>query len=91
MEKNPQKGLHRSVSQLEILQNKTIDPVSGRYIEDVNTGVNDIHSASDNVEESIDDETRKNLSLAFVENISGSAGQACKSQNRPSESGESGL
>ena len=81
MEKIPKKRLQRSLSQLEILRNKTIDPVTGKYIEDVNTGIDDIHSTSQNVDESIDDDTRKNLSLAFVENVSRSAGQGCKSQN----------
>jgi len=73
MEKIPKKRLQRSLSQLEILRNKTIDPLTGKYIEDVNTGINDIHSTSQNIDESIDDDTRKNLSLAFVENISRSA------------------
>ena len=82
MEKNPQERLQRSLSELEILQNKTIDPVTGKYIEDVNTDINDIHSDSQNVNESsVDDDTRKNFSLAFVENISRSAGQGCKSQD----------
>ena len=75
MEKNSQKSLQRSLSQFENLQNKTVDPVIGKYIEDVNTGINNIHSASQNVEESIDNDTRKNF-----ENISRSEGQGCKSQ-----------